>query len=154
MSLPKLKYFLKSYQKEIKTDEECLALMDKYEPDPQCRKKQHFSFQGFVNYMNDESQYITDTKYNQVYQPMDLPIFSYYVNSSHNTYLTGDQLTSTSSADCYRAAIMNGARLVEMDVYDGADNEPRIYHQKTLTSKMKFADALLIIKEYAFKISE
>ncbi len=154
MPLDKFRAFLKSYQKEIKTDEECIQLIDKFEVDTECKHRHQFSFQGFVNYLNDESQYIYNTDCDRVYQNMDLPIFSYYINSSHNTYLTGDQITSTSSADCYRAAIMNGARLVEMDVYDGADNEPRIYHQKTLTSKMKFSDALLIIKEYAFKISE
>jgi len=32
------------------------------------------------------------------------------------SYLSGDQLTSTSSADCYRAAIMAGARLVESKI--------------------------------------
>ncbi len=146
--------FLNNYQKEIKTDKECIKIIEKFEIDAEYKNNNKFSFQGFVNFLNDKSQHIYNSNCEKVYQNMDLPIFSYYVNSSHNTYLTGDQLTSTSSADCYRAAIMNGARLVEMDVYDGADNEPRIYHQKTLTSKMKFSDALLIIKEYAFKISE
>ena len=41
-----------------------------------------------------------------------------------------------------------------MDVYDGSDGLPRIYHQNTLTSKMAFEDALLAIKEYAFKLTE
>lgn len=65
--------------------------------------------------MNDESQFIANPEHNNVYQNMNLPIFNYFVNSSHNTYLTGDQLTSDSSADCYRAAIMAGARLVESE---------------------------------------
>lgn len=137
------------------TNEQCIELINKYEVDVECKKKQHFSYQGFVNYLIDEEQHINNKECEKhVYQDMELPIFSYYISSSHNTYLTGDQFTSESKADCYRAAIMNGARLVEMDVYDGADNQPRIYHQKTLTSKMKFADALLVIREYAFKISE
>jgi len=41
-----------------------------------------------------------------------------------------------------------------VDLYDGADGQPRIFHSKTLTSKLLFEDALIAIKEYAFKITE
>ena len=47
-----------------------------------------------------------------------------------------------------------GARLVEMDVYDGKDGHPKIYHGGTFTSKLNFEDALKAIKEYAFKRTE
>ena len=50
---------------------------------------------------------------------------------------------------------MNGARLVEMDVYDSVhDGKPKIYHQKTLTSKILFEDAIIACKEAAFKLTE
>lgn len=41
-----------------------------------------------------------------------------------------------------------------VDVYDGPDGQPRIFHQKTLTSKMLFEDALIVIKQYGFKLSD
>jgi len=105
----------------------------------------------------DHTQFIENHENEHKETNMDLPIFSYFVNSSHNTYLSGDQITSKSSADCYKTAIMNGARLVEMDVYNGDstnNNQPCIYHQKTFTTKILFEEAIVTCKQYAFKLSE
>lgn len=41
---------------------------------------------------------------------------------------------------------------MELDVWDGSDDEPVIYHGYTLTSKILFKDAIKSIKEYAFKV--
>jgi phosphatidylinositol phospholipase C delta len=41
-----------------------------------------------------------------------------------------------------------------VDVYDGVDNRPQIFHQKTLTSKIYFEDALIACKNCAFKLTE
>ena len=41
-----------------------------------------------------------------------------------------------------------------MDCYDGPDDKPQIYHKSTLTSKILFEDAIIAIKEYAFKKTE
>ncbi|CAD8205549.1 unnamed protein product [Paramecium pentaurelia] len=112
------------------------------------------SFLEFLNYLLSTYNQLFDYQKTQIYQSEDYPLTDYWINSSHNTYLMGDQLTSESSIQAYINAFQKGCRCVELDCWDGDNNQPIIYHGFTMTSKISFESVIQTIKEYGFKYSK
>ena len=68
----------------------------------------------FQSMMNSPLFDILKEEHLQVNQDMDQPIGNYYISSSHNTYLIGDQLMGCSSIEGYVSALERGCRCLEL----------------------------------------
>jgi phosphatidylinositol phospholipase C, delta len=68
---------------------------------------------AFEEWMCSPRNSIFDPQCGKIYHDMNRPLSHYYVHSSHNTYLEGNQLSSISSTDMYRRVLLWGCRCVE-----------------------------------------
>ncbi|KAM4525490.1 1-phosphatidylinositol 4,5-bisphosphate phosphodiesterase delta-3-A-like [Odontesthes bonariensis] len=129
------------------------SLILTYELNDWAQRNQFMTPNGFTMYMLSKENCVFSPEHAQVYQDMKHPLAHYFISSSHNTYLTKDQLTGDSSTEPYIRALNHGCRCVELDCWDGDKGEPVIYHGHTLTSKVPFVEVIETINEYAFKAS-
>jgi len=116
----------------------------------------HLSCIGFSKYMTSlNHNYIFNPKNAVVHQDMTQPFAHYWVASSHNTYLLGDQLKGESSVEAYINAFNKGCRCVELDCWDNDQDitKPIIYHGHTLTTKIPFRDVVECVRDHGFKVS-
>lgn len=154
MSPENLVDFLMKEQREKATLADAHKIIEKYEPDENAKQKKLLSKDGFLMYIHHPEAMVLNSDHRDVYQDMGQPLNQYFISSSHNTYLMEDQLKGPSSTEAYVRALLKGCRCVELDCWDGSNDEPVIYHGYTLTSQILFKDVIRAIKDYAFKTSD
>ena len=165
INLKQFKEFLEIEQGEtFLKDEEIETLIHRHEMNPFYRSRNLLSYVGFARYLLDKDNFLatnelfvklsaTSPTNSNLDETMNYPLSYYYIASSHNTYLTGHQLKGESSTEIYRIALKSGCRCVELDVWDGDDGWPVVYHGRTLTSKVAFKTVVEVINESAFSTS-
>uniref|UniRef100_A0A3P8WNX7 Phosphoinositide phospholipase C n=1 Tax=Cynoglossus semilaevis TaxID=244447 RepID=A0A3P8WNX7_CYNSE len=135
--------------------EQVRQIMEKYETNTSQLERDQISLQAFSRYMGGEENSIVPPERLDIIDDMNQPLSHYFINSSHNTYLTVGQLTGLSSVEMYRQVLLTGCRCVELDCWKGRpqDEEPYITHGFTMTTEIPFKEVIEAIAESAFKTS-
>uniref|UniRef100_A0A671YCG3 Phosphoinositide phospholipase C n=1 Tax=Sparus aurata TaxID=8175 RepID=A0A671YCG3_SPAAU len=151
LTAEELANFLRNEQKMANVTPEYVAeIVDKFEVSDENKQRGVMGIEGFTNFMRSPACDIFNPLHHEVNQDMEQPLCNYFIASSHNTYLTGDQLLSHSKTDMYAWVLQSGCRCVEVDCWDGPDGEPMVQHGYTLTSKIPFKFVIETINKYAF----
>uniref|UniRef100_A0A8C5I898 Phosphoinositide phospholipase C n=1 Tax=Gouania willdenowi TaxID=441366 RepID=A0A8C5I898_GOUWI len=135
--------------------EQVRQIMEKYETNSSQLERDQISLQAFSRYLGGEENGIVPPERLDIIDDMNQPLSHYFINSSHNTYLTVGQLTGLSSVEMYRQVLLTGCRCVELDCWKGRppDEEPYITHGFTMTTEISFKEVIEAIAESAFKTS-
>lgn len=107
--------FLRNSQKE--GEKEIAAIMNKY--------RGELSFFNFCIYLYD-SELNNACRIEET--PENFPLKDYFCYSSHNTYLSGNQLTSDSQVERYAQDLENGIKCVEIDIHNDSNGKPIVNH--------------------------
>nr|XP_034993797.1 1-phosphatidylinositol 4,5-bisphosphate phosphodiesterase epsilon-1 isoform X2 [Zootoca vivipara] len=155
VGIQQLNDFLVNCQGEHYTYDEILSIIQKFEPSISMCQQGLMSFEGFARFLMDKDNFASMNNESQENaEDLLFPLSYYYIESSHNTYLTGHQLKGESSVELYSQVLLQGCRSVELDCWDGDDGMPVIYHGHTLTTKIPFKEVVEAIGRNAFTTSD
>ncbi|XP_077046933.1 1-phosphatidylinositol 4,5-bisphosphate phosphodiesterase delta-3 [Agelaius phoeniceus] len=152
LSAEELQDFLRD-QGEESSLRQARAIIRTHELNDKAKQQDLMMLDGFMMYLLSAAGDILNQEHTKVHQDMSQPLSHYFISSSHNTYLTRNQVGGSSSTEAYVRALRAGCRCVELDCWEGPDGEPVVYHGHTLTSKILFRDVIESIRDSAFEKS-
>ncbi|KAL4699132.1 hypothetical protein H8959_011789, partial [Pygathrix nigripes] len=110
--------FLVNCQGEHCTYDEILSIIQKFEPNISMCHQGLMSFEGFARFLMDKENFASKNDESQEnIKELQLPLSYYYIESSHNTYLTGHQLKGESSVELYSQTVF-GEKLVAKFLFE------------------------------------
>lgn len=108
--------------------------------------KTELDFKDFLRYMTSDASNVVGAIREQD-RDLSYPLSSYFISSSHNTYLTGNQLSSDASTDAYKNVLLRGCRCIEIDVWDGDDTDSESSDDEFSSSDLENDDPKMIEKK-------
>ncbi|XP_047270765.1 phosphoinositide phospholipase C 2 isoform X1 [Capsicum annuum] len=151
MSVEKLHHFLIEVQKEKNASLEDAQIIINNHGDP---KHTGLHLDAFFKSLFSDINPPIDPKLG-IHHDMTAPLSHYYIYTGHNSYLTGNQLSSDCSVVPIIQALQRGVRVIELDIWPNSDKDDiDVLHGRTLTAPVALVKCLRSIKEHAFSASE
>ena len=75
---------------------------------PYLNADRQVSLEGFARFLEEAHAAIYNLPKRKLHHDMTRPLHEYYINSSHNTYLSGHQLHGKSTVEAYARALQLG----------------------------------------------
>ncbi|KAJ7963980.1 Phosphoinositide phospholipase C [Quillaja saponaria] len=154
MTAPQLNKFLLEVQKEHNaTEEGAQATIDGLKHLNIFHRK-GINLEGFFKYLfSDNNPPLSPSL--GVHHEMTAPLSHYFIYTGHNSYLTGNQLSSDCSDRPIIDALKKGVRVIELDIWPNATKDNvNVLHGRTLTTPVELIKCLKSIREHAFTASE
>ncbi|KMT18203.1 hypothetical protein BVRB_2g023740 [Beta vulgaris subsp. vulgaris] len=153
MSATHLHRFLVEEQKEIKaTVQDAQAIIDNIRHLIVFHKS-GLNLEGFFKYLFGDLNPPLPPK-TEAHQDMNAPLSHYFIYTGHNSYLTGNQLTSDCSDVPIIHALQKSVRVIELDIWPNSNKDNvDVLHGGTMTSPVELIKCLKSIKEHAFSVS-
>jgi hypothetical protein len=153
---------------QIATSQDLLALQREEEVFDLDEREDRLSKAKFINYLMGDTNDLLDPDKGKQCDDMTYPLSSYWISSSHDTYLNCEALDdegipTLSGGEMYMNALARGARCLELDVWDSLpppanknstelaephEPEPVIAHQEPLHQALKLEVVLKIVRHF------
>lgn len=115
--------------------------------------RQGLNLYGFFHFLFSED--LNPVINSKVHHDMTAPLSHYFIYTGHNSYLTGNQLSSDCSDAPIIKALRRGVRVIELDIWpNSSKDDVHVLHGRTLTTPVELIKCLRSIKEHAFVASQ